>query len=240
LRPQRFPLDRRIALLYIGACALLIGCPRASPPLAPMPLAPVAWDSGVVWAATTAPRRHTLIRFRWKYRDAGKSYAGRAAVRIAPPDSLRIDYAGPFNWGAGAALVVGDTTVWADPEKNFRSLVPAVRMLWAGLGIVRPPAVGAAVFGIVVPGADSARIWRFVQGEDTLDYRMARAGVRVLEAEWRQQGRVVARSRAELDIRAMPASARIDFPEAPARFEFTVGSVDTTVVFDSATWGRRR
>ena len=160
-----------------------------------MPLAPAEWDSAMAWAAATAPRRHTLIRFRWKYRDAGKSYAGRAAVR----------------------------------------------MLWAGLGIVRPPAVGAAVFGIVLPGADSGRIWRFVQGEDTLDYRLARGsgGARVLEAEWRRQGKVVARSRAELDVRAMPASARIDFPEGPARFEFTVGSVDTTVAFDSATWRRR-
>src|SRR5438477_10686790 len=145
-----------------------------------MPLAPMPWDSGVVWAAATVPARHTLIRFRWKYRDAGKSYAGRAAVRIAPPDSLRIDYAGPFNWGAGAALVVGDTTVWADPEKNFRSLVPAVRMLWAGLGIVRPPAVRATVFGIELPGADSGRIWRFAQGEDTLDYRQAKGGARLL------------------------------------------------------------
>lgn len=205
-----------------------------------MLLAPAEWDSALVWAAATVPRQHTLIRFRWKYRDAGKSYAGRAAVRIAPADSLRIDYAGPFNWGAGAALVVGDTTVWADPEKNFRSLVPAVRMLWAGLGVVRPPAVGAAVFGIVLPGADSARIWRFVQGGDTLDYRVARGATPVLEAEWRQQGKVVARSRAELDRHAMPASARIDFPEGPARFEFTVGVVDTTVVFDSTTWRRRR
>jgi len=240
LRPQRFLLDRRIALSYIAACALLLGCPHPLPPLVSMPLAPVAWDSGVVWAVATVPDRHTLIRFRWKYRDASKSYAGRAAVRIAPPDSLRLDYAGPFNWGAGAAVVVGDSTVWADPEKNFRSLVPAVRMLWAGLGIVRPPAVGAGVYGLAGSGADSARLWRFVQGEDTLDYRLARGGARVLEAEWRRQGKVVARSRAELDVRAMPASARIDFPEGPARFEFTVGSVDTTVAFDSATWRRRR
>ena len=95
------------------------------------------------------------------------------------------------------------------------------------------------MFGIELPGADSGRIWRFVQGEDTLDYRQAKGGARLLEAEWRQQGKVVARSSAELDVRAMPASARIDFPEGPARFEFTVGSVDTTVAFDSATWRRR-
>src|SRR5690348_796076 len=205
-----------------------------------MPLGAGNRDSAAVWAVATEPHTHMAIRFRWKYQDADKRWGGRGQARIAPPDSLRFDYVGPLGLGAGAAAVVADSTVWADPEKNFRSLVPAVRMLWAGLGMVRPPAPGAAVFGLALPGADSARIWRFVQGEDTLDYRMARGGARVLEAEWRQQGKVVARSHAELDIRAMPASARIDFPEGPARFEFTVGSVDTTVVFDSATWRRRR
>lgn len=235
-------LDRRCALSYIGAGALLIGCRHPIPPLVPLPLAPASWDSAVVWTRSLVPARRTLIRFRWKYRDADKDYAGRAAVRIAPPDSLRIDYAGPFNWGAGAAVVVGDSTRWADPEDNFRSLVPAVRMLWAGLGIVRPPAAGAAVFGDgPAQAADStARIWRFVQGDDTLDYRLASGRVRVLEAEWRAKGKVVARSRAEWDVRAMPGSARIDFPEGRARFEFTVGAVDTAAVFDSTTWRRRR
>jgi hypothetical protein len=204
-------------------------------------LAPADRDSALAWTASTLPKRHTLIRFRWKYRDRDKGYAGRGTVRIAPPDSLRLDYAGPFNWGAGAAVVVGDSTVWADPEQNFRSLVPAVRMLWAGLGIARPPAPGAAVFGARTEGADSGvRIWRFVQAEDTLTYRVATGRARLFEAEWRRQGKVVARSRAELDSRAMPANARIDFPEGPARFEFTVGAVDTTAVFDSATWQRRR
>lgn len=231
-------LDRGKALSYIGAGALLIGCRHRIPPLVPQPLAPATWDSAVAWTATLVPRHRTLVRFRWKYRDADKDYAGRATVRIAPPDSLRIDYAGPFNWGAGAAVVVGDSTVWADPEKNFRSLVPAVRMLWAGLGIVRPPAPGAAVYGGgggggVAPDS-GARIWRFVQGGDTLDYRLA---MRVLEAEWRQ-GKTLARSRAELDARSMPANARIDFPEGRARFEFTVGAVDTGAVFDSTVWRR--
>jgi hypothetical protein len=220
---------------------LLGGCPGPLPPLVPQPLAPADRDSALAWTASTLPLRHTLIRFRWKYRDREKSYAGRATVRIAPPDSLRLDYAGPFNWGAGAAVVVGDSTAWADPEKNFRSLVPAVRMLWAGLGMARPPAPGAAVLRARIAGADSGvQIWRFVQGEDTLDYRVATGRARLFEAEWRRQGRLEARSRTEMNGRAMPATARIDFPEAPARFEFTVGAVDTTAVFDSATWRRRR
>ena len=138
--------------------------------------------------------------------------------------------------GAGAAAVVADSTIWADPEKNFRSLVPAVRMLWAGLGIARPPALDALVFG----RCDStARIWRFVQGDDTLDYRETLGGTRVLEAEWRR-GKVLARSRTQFDVHLMPATARIDFPEGPARFELTVVSVDTAAVFDAAIWRGRR
>src|SRR5207245_11577560 len=139
-----------------------------------------------------------------KYRDEAKPWGGRGQTRIAPPDSLRFDYVGPLGLGAGAAAVVADSTIWADPEKNFRSLVPAVRMLWAGLGIARPPAPDAAVFG---GGADSSvRLWRFVQGEDTLDYRETLGGLRVLEAEWRRQGKVLARSRTQFDVRSLPAS----------------------------------
>ncbi|HEY6224053.1 MAG TPA: hypothetical protein VIW26_09725, partial [Gemmatimonadales bacterium] len=159
--------------------------------------------------------------------------------RVGPPDSLRFDYVGPLGLGAGAAVVVGDSAIWADPEKNFRSIVPAVRMLWAGLGMVRPPAPGAAIFGLHAP---PVTIWRFAQDADTLDYRVTdgAGGDRVLEAEWRQGGRVLARTRTELDAHALPAGARIDFPEAPARFELSVVAVDTTVVIDPALWRSRR
>jgi hypothetical protein len=238
LRLQRFPLDRRIALSYIGACALLAGCPPRLEPLVPLPLAPRERDSAVAWTRTMQPAHPTAVRFRWKYQDDEKRWGGRGQARIAPPDSLRFDYVGPLGLGAGAAAVVADSTIWADPEKNFRSLVPAVRMLWAGLGIARPPAAGAAVFG---GGADSSvRVWRFVQGEDTLDYRETLGVGRVLEAEWRRQGKVLARSRTQFDVHSLPASARIDFPEGPARFEFTVVSVDTVAVLDPAIWRGRR
>jgi hypothetical protein len=89
-------------------------------------------------------------------------------------------------------------------------------------------------------GGSAFEIWRFVQGEDTLDYRQTRNSPRVLEAEWRQRGKVLARSRTEFDVHGMPASARIDFPEGRARFELTVVSVDTTAVFDAAIWRGRR
>src|SRR5207245_11679407 len=109
---------------------------------------------------------------------------------------------------------VADSAIWADPEKNFRSLIPAVRMLWAALGIVRPPAPNAMVFGGAGGGGggsgdSSVRIWRFAQDGDTLDYRETRGGARVLEAEWRREGRGLARSRTDLGARRMPERARL-------------------------------
>ena len=166
-------------------------------------------------------------------------------MRIGPPDSLRFDFSGPLGFGAGAAVVVGDTLVWADPAERFRSLVPAVRLLWAVFGIVQPPAVGAVVSGRVAPPRS---IWRFAEGADTLDYVVTAGSERVLEAEWRRggagggagAGAVVARSRTLLDDQAMPAGARIDFPEAPARLELSVLAVDTTAVIAPSLWRARR
>ena len=115
---------------------------------------------------------------------------------------------------------------------------------------MRPPAPNAAVFSRSGGGAggagagagadSSVRIWRFVQGEDTLDYRAAVRDTRVLEAEWRRRGKVQARSRTEFDLHLMPARARIDFPEGAARFELTVVAVDTAAVLDPAIWRGRR
>ncbi len=236
---QGFLLDRRVTLSYIGACWLLAACPGRPAPLVPLPLPPADGAAATAWARATLPARRTAIRFHWKYQDSDKRWGGRGQARIAPPDSLRFDYVGPLGLGAGAAVVVGDSAIWADPERNFRSLVPAARMLWAGLGIVRPPPAGAGVFGVQAP---PVAIWRFVAAPDTFDYRVTdnAGGDRLLEAEWRREGKVVARSRTQFDIHAMPASARIDFPEVPARFELSVVAVDTAAVIDPALWRRRR
>jgi hypothetical protein len=216
---------------------LLTACPGPPTPLVPVALLPASRDSAVAWTRTTLPHRATLIRFRWRYEDGRVRYAGRGSARIAPPDSLRFDYAGPFGLGSGAAVVIGDSVAWADPEKNFRSLVPAIAMLWASLGIVRPPGDGATVFGL--GGADRT-IWRFAAPGDTLDYVATLRPEPVLDAEWRRDGMVVARSHTRLDPQARPAGARIDFPEAAARFELTVVAIDTAAVLAPALWRSRR
>lgn len=204
-----------------------------------MALAPANRDSAVAWTRATLPGGRIVIRFRWRYEDSRVKYAGRGSARIAPPDSLRFDYAGPFGLGSGAAVVLGDTVAWADPSANFRSLVPAIPMLWASLGMVRPPGADAVVLGRT-DSITGRTIWRFAAGGDTLDYVTTPGAEPVLEAEWRRNGKTVARSRTRLGPQAHPVGARIDFPEAKARFELTVVAVDSAAAIPPALWRSRR
>lgn len=236
-------LDRFRTLSYIAACALLAGCPPALAPVVPVaplvdvPLAPAELTQALAWTQRTVPRHSTAIRFRFLFQDPRRHWGGRGTARVAPPDSLRFDYVGPLGLGAGAAVVVGDSTVWADPPENFKSLVPGIPMLWAALGIVRPPASDAHVES---GGTEARTIWRFVHGDDTLAYVAVEGPPRTLDAEWRRKGRVLARSHTDFDGRALPAKARVEFPEALGRFELTVVGVDTAATIAPALWRSRR
>jgi hypothetical protein len=203
-------------------------------PLVPEPLAPVPPDSVRAWVGVGGPMRPTALRFRWRYRDERRSIGGRGTARVAPPDSLRVDWAAILGLSPGAAVVIGDSLRWADPKDDYPSSVAqAMQLLWTTLGVVRPPRVGATVFG----GRDSSRVlWRFVEQHDTLDFRLRSADVRTLEAEWRRDGHVMARSRTLLGPTGLPSSARIDVPERSARFELTFVAVDSAAIFAPALW----
>lgn len=238
---QRFPLDRLGALSYIGASLLLTGCPPAWRPLVPEPLAPASRDSADAWTRATVPGGPTAIRFRWRFQDERLRWPGRGTARFAPPDSLRVDYTGALGARSGAAVVLGDSVAWAEPTGDFERMLPAIPLLWASLGIVRPPAPDAEVTGTrrrTATGGEQT-VWRFARGADTLEYVAWSGDPRTLEAEWRRRGRTVARSRTEYDAHAMPASARIDFPEASARFELTVVGIDSGAVFPAPLWRGR-
>lgn len=215
---------------------MLGACRPHLAPLVPEVLPVVTADSAVAWTRGTIPRRPAAVRFRWRYQDEHLSAAGRGTARITPPDSMRLDYASALNIRTGAGVVLGDSIAWADPADDFRSLVPAVPLLWAAFGVARPPGAGAEVAGGPMPGGV---VWRFVSGPDTLSYRWSDSPRR-LEAEWRRGERVVARSRTTFDAAARPAAARIDFPDAGATFELTVLAVDTAAVIPPLLWSRRR
>ena len=212
--------------------------------LVPEPLVPASADSARVWAAATVPRHAAAIRIHWRYEDRKVSGAGRLTAHVAPPDSVRLDYAASLGLDAGAGVVVGDSVLWADPERDVRSMVRGVPVFWATLGVVRPPGPGSQVFGGRLAGDPARWAWRFVTGDDTLTY-LARGGIRPgllasLDVEWRRGGRVVARSHTEYDANGWPARAQMEFPDAAARFRFTVAGVDTAAVLAPALWRARR
>lgn len=222
--------------------AVAAACTPRLAPLVPEPLAPAESTRAAARAAATLPRRPVAMQFRWSYRDDRVTYAGRGMARLAPPDSLRVDYRGPFGLGAGAAVVLGDSVAWAEPRGDFDALMPAIPLLWVAFGSVQPPAPDAQVFDGHEAGRDGQReVWRFVQGgdRDTLDYVWTTGRGRVLEAEWRRGGSVRARGHTELDAQGAAVRARIDFPEASARFELTITARDTLAVIPPGLWRRR-
>jgi len=236
LTRQRFPA-------YIGASIILTSCVPRVKPLVPTPLAPASRDSAMAWSAATIPTGPLAYRIRWRYRDERLRWPGRGTARFASPDSMRVDYTGALGARSGAAVVIGDSVRWAEPSGDFETMVRAIPLLWSAFGIVRPPAGDAGVFGENHRGVDYVRrTWRFTQGSDTLEYVVWDGQSRLLDAEWRRSGRILARSHTVFDAHAMPATARIDFPEASARFEFTVVGIDSgaAAVLPPALWRSRR
>jgi hypothetical protein len=230
-------LDRPGARSYIAACVALTACRGHLAPLVPELLAPVAPDSIVAWTAPNGPARRVALRFKWTYRDDRRSGGGRGTLRIAPPDSMRIDWASALNIKSGAAVVIGDSLRWADPKEDYPSAnARAIQLVWSALGIVRPPDSGVATFGM----RDTAgAVWRVIQDRDTVAFRLT-GTPRMLQGEWRRAGRVMARSRTQLAAGGLPQGTRVDVPERSARFEITFVAVDSTAQFAPALWRSRR
>jgi hypothetical protein len=196
-----------------------------------------AADPGMVrnWIGELTPTRPRLYSIRpWRFRNQNGSAAGRAAIRIAPPDSMRFDYRGPFG-RSGNAVVVGDSALWMSGE-DFRGLVTYAPLFWTALGIPPVPPDTVDVFQLI---GDGFRAWRYILAQDTLDFVMYGLPAPRLVGEVRRQGQVLAQTQVELDtLTGLATQSRIDFYDV-SRFEFTVESVDTLVSFDATVWQKQ-
>lgn len=89
-------------------------------------------------AARTLPAGSEVVAVRWHFRDAEMEVSGRGAVRVTPPDSLRVDVRGPLGFGRGTLVLTGPTA-WADPESLVRQVLPSRSLIWAMFGVVQRP-----------------------------------------------------------------------------------------------------
>jgi hypothetical protein len=218
------------------AVLILIACRPAPRSIAPEDLAPVSPDSVTRWVSDFTPTTRVRYDLRWRFQNDRGSTGGRAAARIAPPDSLRFDLRGMLG-KSGAAVVVGSTGVWARPESDFKDILQSAPLFWAALGVpLRPPA-GTETFG--VNGAER-RAWRYAIASDTFDFIVLRdRPVQHLLAEMRRRGKIVGVVDAQFDSAgARVASARMDFPAQEYRFTFTVEAVDSSETFGPEIWAR--
>ena len=228
-------LDRSTRFAYYAlACfglPALTACSAGLASIAPVDLVPVGPEIVADWRVGFVPDRHRRYDLRWRFYTPKGSTAGRAAIRVAPPDSLRFDYRGPFG-RSGAALVLGDSVIWAEPAKDVRQLIPLAPLFWAALGIPLAPATASITYG-----RDGARqrAWREVAGTDTLDVVHMRGVGERLTTQLRQGG-ITAATNVRFGPDGLPIQGEMRFPKDGAVFIFTVETVDTTVAFDAATW----
>lgn len=90
--------------------------------------------------ALTLPPGHRHIVFKWEYEEGDVAARGDGAVRIAPPDSARLDFFLGGGLGAGAAILIGDSL--RTPNAALaRRYIPPTPMMWASLGRLAIPAL---------------------------------------------------------------------------------------------------
>ena len=223
---------QRIALgLALGALA----CIPAIHSIAPVGLEPVAPDTIKAWLNAYQPTARVRYDMKWRFITQKGATAGRAAVRIAPPDSARFDYRGPFG-RSGAAMILADSALWAVPEKDTRDLLPAAPLFWAALGAPRMPGRDAELYARWRTGP---KAWRYVAGRDTMDFVEIGSAPERLLTEVRREGRIVAS--AEVRFRAgsrVPQEARLRFPQDGSALLLTVEGVENVASFEASTWRR--
>src|SRR3954451_8374998 len=135
--PQRVRLDRQVLLAYLGLAGW--ACRAQPAPLLPVAATPVSRAQVLTWVDSTRTPDQRLYRFKWLFRDERSSAGGRGSARIAPPDSLRFDVAGPFGRSGASAVMIREQAVGMEPPDATAKLVPNSPLMWAMFGIAREP-----------------------------------------------------------------------------------------------------
>jgi len=231
---QRLFVDRGMLVAYL---ALSLAACRAAPgALVPVGAAPVSREQVSQWVNATVPAEHRLHRFKWLFQDERSSAGGRGSARIAPPDSLRFDVAGPFGSGAAAAAVIGDQPLWAEPPDAVKKLVPNYPLMWAMFGVARLPENGDSLRGL---SDGTVTAWRYAHAADTIDYVRTVGKNGKLTAEVRHAGKLVGRAETTLDADGAPLASRLLVPSVPAKLNLTFLST-ARAAFAPEIWTARQ
>jgi hypothetical protein len=163
---------RALAVVRRGArvaLALALGATACRPPrVAPLEGAPAPARS---LPRGTLPAGRRTIVFRWELHEGEMNARGDGAARVAPPDSVRLDFFLEGGFGSGAAVLIGDSLRVPGPGVA-RRLVPPRPLLWAALGRLDVPAEPDTTVrvdgGVLRADIGSPVHWRVTFRGDTL------------------------------------------------------------------------
>jgi hypothetical protein len=188
-RYLRKPLGTR-SILWILAVATAACGPRLPDPV---PISDAGALAGRLRELGT-PDQPKLIEFQWRYRGRDGRFSGDGAVRVNPPDSVRLDLLGPGFSGVQSSVMLGEDVHYLGEQ---RITLPPPTFMWTMLGAFRPP-VGVEPEG-ARRGERSELAYR-LSLEATVVFHFDGEG-RLIEAELKIDGDVVQ------EIRVEPGSA---------------------------------
>jgi len=227
----RFP--RLVAVLVLQLWAL--GCRPGLGLVTPEGMERLSSETERAWLAELAPTEATLYDLRWTFRTQQGATRGRAMIRLVPPDSIRFDYRGPFG-RSGAAVVVGDSVVWAEPEEDVSEIIPVAPLFWAAIGVARQAPTGSSVFG---QEAGSERIWQYDVAEEALTYVVRRDPGLKLQTEMRRLDEIIGLVETVYDdSTGAPQQAIMTFPTTASQFLFDFRNVEKLESVDPDVWKR--
>lgn len=184
-------------------------------------------------AGTPAPERalpaiqltpgHRRIVFRWNYEENSLIARGDGAMRVASPDSARVDLFLAGGIAVGRAILIGNS-IRATNQQQVERFLPPPPLMWAALGRLAIPALPDTV--LTVDGetmhADIGRpaAWRVtIKGQRLM--RLARlSSGRIVESVTRDDG------------------GRLLY-EVPGRRKLWLGIIrdEEVTAFDASIWG---
>lgn len=214
-------------LLRLAGILLLAGCTGAPAAIAPVGMKPVTAEQVGDWVRQTTPRAPTAIQYRAVVTDQGK---GHGTISILPPDSIRLDFSGALGMGRTAAAVVGDSALWAEPKESVEKIVPSYPLLWAMVGVARPPAAGDALLGLQ---QGDLTAWQYAGPGDTVTYVRT---PRELRTEVRRAGKLFGQVTASFDANGVLTRSRLLVLSPQTRLDITFGKVAVVKGFARGIW----
>jgi hypothetical protein len=164
------------------------------------------------------------MEFRWEYRDYAIQNRGQGLIRIAPPDSARLDLLTDGGLVPAPAILIGAGPIWSPVGDAITSILPSPEMVWAAVGRLAVPAAPDSTKqvsdGVVHVEIGTAPTWRVTFDGARLSSLIRADGRKVLER--------VTRS----------GDSAVTYVRGRSTLRITDVRITNSIPFDSEIWRR--